>query len=99
MGHENLCQPKVIVQPPVPSPRLGSSSDGIQRKYRRSQRNPIPEQLENKADCSSEGCSNNHKSFNLNFSMLVECWRCNSFFSNTATNSKSNFVQCSTFQS
>ena len=74
--HENVCLPKVIV-PPVSSPRLGSGSDGIQRKYRRSQKHPIS-QLEKTADCPSEGCANNHKSFNLNFSVLVECWRCNS---------------------
>ena len=81
-AHENS---KVVT--PVSSPRLGSgnsSGDGIQRKYRRSHRHPIP-LLEKAADCPSEGCANNHKSFNLNFSVLVECWKCNSFWSKTAT--------------
>ena len=77
-AHENS---KVIT--PVSSPRLGSRNssggggDGIQRKYRRSHRHPIP-LLEKAADCPSEGCANNHKSFNLNFSVLAECWKCNS---------------------
>ena len=97
MTHENL--PKVTVPAAAASspPSLAttgsssisksrsSSGDGIQRKYRRIHKHPIPGLLEkaaaaSAADCPSEGCANNHKSFNLNFSVLVECWRCNSLF-------------------
>ena len=68
----------------VPSSPQLRTSDGIQRKYRRSHRQPIPlldeknMLITNKLACSNKGCENHpppqHEAFN--FSVLVECWKC-----------------------
>ena len=64
--------------------------EGIQRKYRRSHRQPIPlldeknMLMSNKLTCSNIGCENHLQpphpqqadASSFNFSVLVECWKC-----------------------
>ena len=61
--------------------------EGIQRKYRRSHRQPIPlldeknMLISNKLTCSNKGCENHPQApqadaSSFNFSVLVECWKC-----------------------